>query len=134
MSDSLRRILKKHPRYQAGAYHFLFEALEDAVRLSGRSGKGVDERHVTGQELLEGLRARSLAMFGPLAAHVWRSWGIHRTRDWGEIVFLLVDEGMMNRQETDRIEDFDDVFDLDSAFVENYCPNLPPAIEPNAGG
>ncbi len=132
MTDHLRAIWKKDGRYAIEAYQFLYDALDHAVRMTGRAGQEVDKRHVTGQELLEGMRVRASELYGPLAAHVWRSWGVQRTRDWGEIVFLLVEEGLMNRQETDSIEDFDEVFDLEQAFVESYQPSLPEHIEPHA--
>ena len=66
---------------------------------------------------------------------VWRSWGVKRTIDWGEIVFVLVNAGMLNRQETDSVEDFRDGFDFDEAFVEGYELKLPAEIlaKPAAG-
>ncbi|HPF15059.1 MAG: hypothetical protein H6830_03625 [Planctomycetes bacterium] len=133
MKDPLHAIWKKDGRFAYEAYQFLYDALDHAVRLSGKDKAEVDQRHVTGQELLEGMRARAMELYGPLAAHVWRSWGIQTTKDWGRIVFLLIDEGMMNRQETDSLEDFADVYDLEQAFVESYQPTLPPTIEPNVG-
>ena len=66
--------------------------------------------------------------FGPLAAQVWRSWGVHTTLDWGRIVFALVEAKLLNRQDTDTISDFDDGFDFDAAFVDSYAPTLPPEI------
>jgi uncharacterized repeat protein (TIGR04138 family) len=49
---------------------------------------------------------------------------VRETLDWGKIVFLLVDAGLLKRQETDTIEDFEDGFDLDEAFVHSYRPRL----------
>ena len=72
--------------------------------------------------------------FGPLAAQVWRSWGVRQTIDWGHIVFLLIDAGLLNRQETDTIEDFRDGFDLDDAFVRDYRPQIPDGDTWIAGG
>jgi uncharacterized repeat protein (TIGR04138 family) len=71
------------------------------------------------------MRSYAKATFGPLAAQVWRSWGVHDTVDWGRIVFLLVDNEMLNRQESDTIEDFADGYDFEEAFVEGYRPELP---------
>ena len=70
------------------------------------------------------MRAHALHLFGPLGAHVWRSWGVHSTMDWGRIVFILVESKLLNRQESDTIEDFRDGFDLDEAFGA-YVPKLP---------
>jgi len=133
MTDDLRTIWKEDGRYAIEAYQFLYEALDQAVQMTGRDGQEVEKRHVTGQELLEGMRVHAAELYGPLAAHVWRSWGVTQTRDWGEIVFLLVEKGLMNRQPSDSIDDFDGVFDLEQAFVDSYQPTLPAQIEPNIG-
>ena len=71
------------------------------------------------------MRQYALQSFGPLAAQVWRSWGIHESLDWGRIVFLLVDANLLNRQESDSIDDFRDGFDFDEAFTEGYRTVLP---------
>ena len=102
------------------------------MRIAGRSDAEGSERHVSGQELLEGMRVHATELFGPLAAQVWRSWGVNETLDWGRIVFLLVDNGMLNRQDNDTIEDFRDGFDFDDVFVDRYRIELPPAIGPRA--
>jgi uncharacterized repeat protein (TIGR04138 family) len=130
MSDPLRKLALKDGRYAPEAFQFLFESLEHAVRLAGRLEAEGPERHVSGQELLAGMRAYATQLFGPLAAQVWRSWGIEQTLDWGSIVFLLVDNGMLNRQDDDSIEDFRDGFDFEQAFVKDYAVVLPPAVGP----
>ena len=72
MNDPLRKLALRDGRYTPEAYAFLFESLDNAVRLAGReAAEGVD-RHVTGQELLAGLRQHASELFGPLAAEVWR--------------------------------------------------------------
>jgi uncharacterized repeat protein (TIGR04138 family) len=70
------------------------------------------------------MREHALRTFGPLAAEVWRSWGVRETLDWGRIVFLLVEAGLLNRQETDTIEDFREGFDFEEVFVRRYTPSL----------
>jgi uncharacterized repeat protein (TIGR04138 family) len=126
MSDPLRKLALRDGRYAPEAFQFLFESLEHAVKLAGRAEAEGVERHVSGQELLAGMRAYAGELFGPLAAQVWRSWGVRSTLDWGRIVFLLVDNGMLNRQDNDTIDDFKDGFDFDQAFVESYKVQLPP--------
>ncbi len=133
MKDPLRDICKKDGRFAYEAFQFLYDALDHAVRLAGKDRMEADKRHVTGQELLEGMRARALELYGPLAAHVWRSWGVASTKDWGRIVFLLIEEGLMNRQDSDSLDDFAGVYDLEQAFVESYQPSLPAHIDPNVG-
>ena len=128
LSDQLRKIAADDGRYSAEAFRFVFESLEPAVRIAGRESCEGHERHVSGQELLQGLKDHAVDTFGPLAGHVWRSWGLKRTVDWGEIVFALVKAGLLNRQDTDSIEDFRDGFDFDEAFVEGYELELPAEI------
>lgn len=126
--DPVREVWRKDGRYALEAYQFLFESLEKAVQQTGREQKEGAGRHVTGQELVEGMRLYALELFGPLAGQVWRSWGIHSTLDWGRIVFLLVEARLLNRQETDSLDDFADGFDFDEAFRDGYRPEVPPEI------
>ncbi|MBK7643995.1 MAG: hypothetical protein IPJ19_13255 [Planctomycetes bacterium] len=134
MNDPLRKLALRDKRYAPEAFAFLFESLEHAVRLAGREANEGTDRHVTGQELLAGLREHASELFGPLAAEVWRRWGVRESIDWGQIVFLLVEAGMLNRQENDTIEDFRSDLDFDRAFVTGYRPQLPPELFPRAGG
>jgi uncharacterized repeat protein (TIGR04138 family) len=71
---------------------------------------------VTGQQPCEGLRDLALECWGPLALSVLRSWNITSTRDLGEMVFLLVHKQMMGKRDSDRIEDFDQVFDFNEVL------------------
>jgi uncharacterized repeat protein (TIGR04138 family) len=125
LSEPLRKLALKDGRYSPEAFAFLYESLEHAVRLAGREGAEGPERHVSGQELLAGMRHHAAEVFGPLAGDVWRRWGIQSTLDWGRIVFLLVDAGMLNRQEEDSLEDFRDGFEFEQAFVKGYKVKLP---------
>lgn len=125
LSDPLlRKLALKDGRYAPEAFEFLYQSLDHAVRLAGREEAEGTARHVTGQELLRGMREHAVEQFGPLAGAVWRAWGIRDTLDWGRIVFLLVEEGMLNRQDSDSIEDFRAGFDFDEAFVRSYQPKL----------
>lgn len=82
-------------------------------------------RHVGGQELCWGLRDYALEKWGVMAPAVLGSWGIRRTKDFGRLVFALVDNGLLQKQPEDRIEDFDNVFDFDKAFCSAYKIRLP---------
>ena len=134
MSDPLRKLALRDKRCAPEAYAFLFDSLDTAIRLAGREQAEGADRHVSGQELLAGLRAHASELFGPLAGEVWRRWGVRESLDWGRIVFLLVDEGLLNRQEQDSIEDFRAGFDFDEAFERSYRPQLPPELFPRAPG
>jgi uncharacterized repeat protein (TIGR04138 family) len=125
LNESLRKLAVKDGRYSPEAFQFLFESLDAAVKLAGRENAEGTDRHVSGQELLAGLRQCASEVFGPLAAEVWRAWGIHDSLDWGRIVFLLVEAGMLNRQENDSLDDFRHGFDFDEVFVDAYEPRFP---------
>ena len=131
--DPVRKLALRDGRYAPEAFVFLLESLDPAVRLAGRDEEEGSARHVSGQELLKGMQHHARDMFGPLAAHVWRSWGVTESLDWGKIVFLLVEEGLLNRQESDTIDDFKQGFDFDEAFVQDYEPRLPTELGPNDG-
>ncbi len=131
--ERLRQIARADGRYSPEAFYFLFEALEVAVKLSGKDGLQGPARHVTGREVLAGMREHALATFGPLARYVWRAWGVRETLDWGRVVFLLVDHGLLKRQESDTIEEFRDVFDFDAALGTAYDERLREALAARLG-
>ena len=75
-------------------------------------------RHVDGRQLSEGLRELAIRRFGLLAPEVLRAWNIHRTDDFGRIVYALIEGQELYRSDQDRIEDFFSVYDFDEAFSE----------------
>jgi uncharacterized repeat protein (TIGR04138 family) len=123
---SLEEILRRDPRYPKEAYDFVFDALvytqNKLEKLRKRQGATAaeGEHHVTGPQLLEGVRELALIQFGFLARTVFRLWNIHRTDDFGEIVFNLIDANHMSRRPTDRKEDFQNHYDLDRALTDEY--------------
>jgi uncharacterized repeat protein (TIGR04138 family) len=110
---SLQEIVDEVNRYPIEAFLFLQQALGYAVNLVHAELSEVPDanvsRHITGQQLCEGLRAYALAQ-----------WGITSTLDFGRIVFALVDAGHMAKTDTDTIEDFRDVYDFQTAFDSSY--------------
>ena len=129
MKDPLRKLALTDGRFMPEAFRFLFESLEYAVRLAGKEDAEGTERHVTGQEVLAGMQAYAKERFGPLGASVWRAWGIRDTLDWGRIVFLLVEEGLLKQRDEDSIDDFASDLDFDRFFVESYELDLPPVVD-----
>ncbi|NIP59647.1 MAG: hypothetical protein GWM92_15080 [Gemmatimonadetes bacterium] len=112
--EILDRLVERNPRYDGRAYFFVLAALHGVM-------EGLDRpRHISGRELAEGVRSLALERFGPMARTVLEHWGIHTTDDLGEIVFALVECGVLTKQDEDRKEDFQDVFDFEEAFDENY--------------
>lgn len=97
-------------RYPKEAYIFVSQALDYTLKSIG------ERRHVTGRELLEGVRKLAIKQFGYLTRTVFESWGIHRTDDFGQIVFELIARGNMTKTDTDSIVDFHNVYDFEDAF------------------
>ena len=107
---ALRSILAKDTRYPIEAYIFVRESLDHTIALREKKG------HVRGQELLEGMRALAIQQFGPLTLSVFGSWGLSRTEDIGEIVFNMVEIGILGKTDEDSREDFVDGFDFEKTF------------------
>jgi uncharacterized repeat protein (TIGR04138 family) len=51
-----------------------------------------------------------------MARAVLAQWGVRRTDDFGEIVRNLVQADLLKKTEDDRLEDFQNAFDLDEAL------------------
>ena len=75
---------------------------------------------MTSVELLHGIKDLALAVYGPMAKHVFESWGVHKTADWGEIVFALVVHNYLGKTAQDKKEDFEGVYDFEDVFVREY--------------
>jgi uncharacterized repeat protein (TIGR04138 family) len=119
--EVLKQILAKDPRYPLNAYLFIREALDHTQKIIGKQAKA-GLRHVTGQELLAGIRELALEQFGPMAMTVFEEWGIHSCRDFGEIVFNLVDHRVLARTEQDSRADFQNGYDFYEAFRKPFLP------------
>ena len=110
LDEILDDILDREPRYKREAYIFILEALEFTV---GRENK---RRHISADELLDGIRRYAQEKFGPMSRTVIDHWGIRSTRDFGTLVFHLLDKNVLAKSDTDSIDDFNNAFDIDSAF------------------
>ena len=135
-NQQLAQLLQQDRRYRLDAYMFVFEALSYAQEVMGMGAEcasepvaGIEEeddeaegpqRHVTGQELCEAIRRFALQQFGLMAKTVLNSWGVYKTGDFGEIVFNMIKIGRMRKTPHDRREDFDDVYDFETAFHEEF--------------
>jgi len=106
-------------RYHHNAYQFVFAALRYTQEWTDRSGDESDA-HISGQELLEGIRKFALRQFGPMTLTVFRHWGIRSTDDFGRIVFELIDRGEMRKTEQDQLNDFFDLYDFEEVFDREY--------------
>lgn len=110
----MERIRVREPRFDEGAYLFVLASLEFCQRR-------LDERrHITGRELAIACRDLALDRFGVMARLVLEHWGLRSTADLGDVVFTLVDLGLLMSQPTDSRDEFVDVFDFDQAFEREY--------------
>jgi len=116
---ALELIRAKDPRFEDDAYAFVREALDHTQKTIG---KGARIRHVTGQELLTGIRDYALAQFGPMAMTVLEEWGIRSCKDFGDIVFNMVDIGLLAKTEKDSRADFSEGYEFHDAFRKPYLP------------
>jgi uncharacterized repeat protein (TIGR04138 family) len=112
--ELLDEIMAADRRYARDAYVFVSDSLGYTVQRSGRVG------HVTGQELCEGLAEFALSQFGRLARSVLAGWGVHSSEDIGEIVFRMVEVGLLRKTEEDRRDDFVGALDFDEAFDRGF--------------
>lgn len=124
-AKSLQDVVDQLGLYPREAFLFVQQGLNYTVmKLHGpekESTTAVDpSRHVSGQQLSEGLREYALMQWGFLASVVLKRWNICTTLDFGRIVFALVDNGFMQKTEDDSVEDFRNVFSFDSAFESGY--------------
>ncbi len=112
--EIMDRIRAREPRFTESAYLFVLASLEYCqARLPER-------RHISGRELAVACRDLALDRFGVMSRLVLEHWGVRSTADIGDIVFTLVDLGLLISQPSDRREEFIDVFDFDQAFEREY--------------
>lgn len=117
-------IYKEDNRYAKKAYDFVRQGLDHTVKELRKQDpkRAAKSFHVTGPELLEGMRSYALDQFGPLAKTVLNSWGLTRCRDFGAIVFNLIEYNVFSKTDNDRLEDFSDIYSFDDAFVKPFLP------------
>jgi uncharacterized repeat protein (TIGR04138 family) len=120
-------ICKEDSRYDRKAYNFLREGLDHTVKEMKKKDAERSRRsqHITGAELLKGLRHYALDQFGPLAITVLNSWGVKQCGDMGEIVFNLIEYNVFSKTEDDRREDFAEIYTFEDAFVKPFLPKNP---------
>jgi uncharacterized repeat protein (TIGR04138 family) len=128
--ETLEKILAADRRYQRDAYYFVREALAYTQKAISKANKG-KVRHVTGQELLAGIRAYALMQYGPMVLTLFDEWGVKNCGDFGEIVFTLIDHGVLSRTESDSRADFQGGYDFEEAFRKPYLPLQPPGVYPS---
>jgi hypothetical protein len=51
---------------------------------------------------------------------VLNHWNVHRCEDFAEIVFNMVESGILGKSEQDHRDDFKSGYDFDDAFVKPF--------------
>ncbi|WP_145168757.1 Minf_1886 family protein [Rubripirellula lacrimiformis] len=128
--QAMRDLLVEDKRFKIEAYQFIRESLQYAhehlseTAPSPREGEEFsdesDPNHVTGQQLCEACRQYALQQYGYLAKMVLANWGVHQTSDFGELVYNLIRIEQMRKSDSDRREDFHDVYCFDNAFEPEF--------------
>ncbi len=118
---NLKEMLSKAGPYPLAAYNFVREGLGYTVEQSQGDVHDLgqlpdDSQHITGQQLCLGLRDYAIDQYGMLAPSVLGHWNIHRTDDFGRIVFAMIDAGLMSKTDEDTIDDFRAVYNFQEAF------------------
>jgi uncharacterized repeat protein (TIGR04138 family) len=134
--EVLERMTSQELRYHREAYIFLRDAL-DFTQTRLLRGPRKEPRHVSGQELLGGMRDYALAQYGPMAKTVLNEWGIRSSEDVGELVFQMVEHGLLTKTDQDTHDDFRGGLNFDEAFCKPFRPRgtdpLPTPPEAKAG-
>ena len=129
---SLDQLVSQDPRYPVEAYIFVREALafaSDSKELGiapdvDENDPGTPdpmrERHLTGQELCEAIRQFAINQYGYMAKVVLHRWGITATGNFGDIVYNMIELGVMKKSPQDRRSHFDNVYDFDRVFESNF--------------
>jgi uncharacterized repeat protein (TIGR04138 family) len=121
---TIKEITIKDRRYQEDAYFFVNEAVIFSSEYFSKPEFG-QSRHLSGPELLEGMREFTLSEFGSMSLSVLKWWGITTTLDLGQIVFNLIEAGILAASPQDKLGDFEEVFDFDDAFTQPFQPENP---------
>lgn len=120
-ASTVDSILSENPRFDRNAYMFMRDVL-DYMASHERKHRVRIKGHVSGQQLLEGVREYALAQFGPMVVTVFEYWGVTRCEDFGVIVYDLIGAGLLSKSDTDSIDDFSGAYLFRDAFVLPYLP------------
>ncbi len=112
--SALNRICQKDSRYKIDAYSFVLAALNVTMEALKRNG------HVSGRELISGIKDFAIREYGRMARTVFEHWGVKTTEDFGHIVFNMVEAGILGKTKSDSIDDFKDVFNFKKVFEDEY--------------
>jgi len=126
--DAIRKIVAADERYQFDAYLFVQDAIDYTQKSLGRHKQG--QKHVSGKELLDGIRDYALDKFGPMTPTVLAEWGIRSCEDFGEIVFNLIQHEQATQSQSDSRDDFKGGYNFHEAFRKPFLPTKRRLVDP----
>jgi uncharacterized repeat protein (TIGR04138 family) len=118
--EAVEQAISRDPRYQPEAYAFVRDALHVAAT---KFCTDKEDKNVSGQELLEGVRLHALQEFGPMAWFLLQEWGVLRGEDVGRIVYNLIEIEYFGKKDEDSIHDFSGGYDFETAFTQPFLPS-----------
>tara|TARA_R100000027_G_scaffold38868_1_gene28760 strand:+ start:885 stop:1277 length:393 start_codon:yes stop_codon:yes gene_type:complete len=121
-SEVIDRICAENGRFHPNAYVFVRQGLDFTVANLRERGELKVRQHISGPKLLEGIRSFALEQYGPMTKAVLDHWNIESCRDFGTIVFELVDYGVLGKTDDDDIRDFEKGYDFYDAFEKPFLP------------
>ena len=117
-NSMLEALTARDPRYHPEAYRLVLEAMDRLRSKWANEGR----RDFRAWEVMDAFREVALDQFGPMALMVLEEWGVRSCRDIGQLVFNLVEAGLLGKSPEDRIEDFDQGYDFREAFQKPFLP------------
>jgi uncharacterized repeat protein (TIGR04138 family) len=130
---ALDSIVDQNPAYHREGYIFLKDALDFTQKKLAKISR-TETGHVSGKELLDGIREYALTTYGPMALTVLEEWGVHSCQDFGRMVFLMVENNLLKKTEKDTFDDFLKGYSFEEAFRNPFLPEARkkmPEQEPN---
>jgi uncharacterized repeat protein (TIGR04138 family) len=117
--QGVKRILDRDDHWPFEAFDFVRKAVEKAIEKAADAGT---RGHVAGPQIVESARDLALQDYGAMAVYTLGQWKLQCATDVGHVVFLLIEEGLLAKSDDDRLEDFENVFDLAASLAEPFTP------------
>ena len=124
--NAVKELIHRYPQYSAEAYDFVRAGLEHA---SAHYSKGEKASHLTAEQLYAGAFSYALSEYGPLATKVLQFWGIYSNKDFGDVVYKLIEVGVFGKQKGDTQEEFETLPPLASMLDAPYNGDLDPSTD-----
>lgn len=123
--EVVEQICKDDQRFEKGAYYFVRQALDYTLKSLLKKGNLRSNNHVSGGQLLEGIRRFALQQYGPMTVTLFKHWGVTSCEDFGDIVFNLVDRKVLGKTKNDKKQDFTTGYSFKEAFEAPFLPPKP---------